>query len=199
MNSNDSYLQQQKFKKSNRPPIHSIKADRIYNSRNSKSQIDNFALFLQHMQSTIVEIQKVKQTASLLLFTYSDLQQQKFKKSNRQSRRTVTLSLSTIVEIQKVKQTLMKKSCLCTMGSTIVEIQKVKQTKLPMGQVHWIYNSRNSKSQIDFMILQNGTRISTIVEIQKVKQTCLPQRFFHANLQQQKFKKSNRPKHAFCE
>ena len=120
-----------------------------------------------------------------------DLQQQKFKKSNRRRSGQFFIYISTIVEIQKVKQTV-----CCTL--LVVRIYNSRNSKSQIDdnlfspQVLVIYNSRNSKSQIDtknkiqapiylqqqkfkksnrqgFHVAFSGG--STIVEIQKVKQT----------------------------
>ena len=187
----------------------------IYNSRNSKSQIDNNHQERLIQSSTIVEIQKVKQTGSLAMHGSMNLQQQKFKKSNRPKEQASQAITSTIVEIQKVKQTGKMKELELTI-STIVEIQKVKQTPNLRNAQSGIYNSRNSKSQIDMaeeiarqtnlqqQKFKKSNRLncgvcsvcreSTIVEIQKVKQTKGGSVQQDNNLQQQKFKKSNRTK-----
>ena len=123
-----------------------LEKEKIYNSRNSKSQID----------------------CEYLCRTTPNLQQQKFKKSNRLAR--YHENDGQIYNSRNSK-------------SQIDSCNKVFKLT--------IYNSRNSKSQIDYQT-SHLPKLSTIVEIQKVKQTPYSRCWRSSYLQQQKFKKSNR-------
>ena len=119
------HLQQQKFKKSNRLTTNISRSNNLQQQKFKKSNRQSRRIF-QLYESTIVEIQKVKQTTRIQQQRIFNLQQQKFKKSNRLQLWQLNRLISTIVEIQKVKQTSDKDAS------------------------DWIiYNSRNSKSQID--------------------------------------------------